>query len=81
MDHRNRSIKNPDSQRHFGCTTDAHLVKCCALFGVGISLYLGDGLKQVVAQSNYEKAEELLTAQDARGSINSSTRRSLRRAC
>jgi hypothetical protein len=66
MDNRNRSIKNPDS-RAISDSQQRALVKACALFGVGISLYLGEGLKQVVSQSNYEKAEELLTAQDASG--------------
>ena len=66
MDNRNRAIKNPDS-RAISDAQQRALVKCCALFGVGISLYLGDGLKQVVAQSNYEKAEQLITAQDSMG--------------
>lgn len=66
MDNRNRSIKNPDS-RAISDAQQRALVKCCALFGVGISLYLGDGLKQVVAESHYEKAEHYLTAQDSMG--------------
>ena len=50
MDNRNRSIKNPDS-RAISDAQQRALVGC-ALFGVGISLYLGDGLKQVVAESH-----------------------------
>jgi hypothetical protein len=66
MDNRNRSIKNPDS-RAISDAQQRALVKCCSLFGVGISLYLGDGLKKVVAESKFDKAEQLLASQDASG--------------
>ena len=65
MDHRNKAIQNPNARD----VSDAQmrcLVKAIAMHGVGIGLYLGD-LKHVVDKSTYEKAEQLLTAQDSMG--------------
>ena len=65
MDHRNKAIQNPNARD----ISDAQMrcfVKSIAMHGVGIGLYLGD-LKHVVAESKFEKAEQLLTAQDASG--------------
>ena len=65
MDHRNKAIQNPNARD----ISDAQMrcfVKAIAMHGVGIGLYLGD-LKHVVDKSTYEKAEQLLTAQDSMG--------------
>jgi hypothetical protein len=65
MDHRNKAITTPNARD----ISDAQMrcfVKAIAMHGVGIGLYLGD-LKHVVSKSTYEKAEELLAAQDASG--------------
>ena len=65
MDHRNKAIQNPNARD----VSDAQMrcfVKAIAMHGVGIGLYLGD-LKHVVDKSTYEKAEQLLTAQDSMG--------------
>ena len=65
MDHRNKAITTPNARD----VSDAQmrcLVKSIAMHGVGIGLYLGD-LKHVVDKSTYEKAEQLLTAQDSMG--------------
>ena len=39
------------------------LVKCIALFGLGIGLYLGD-LKHVVQHTDFEKAQQFIEAGD-----------------
>lgn len=65
MDHRNKAVSNPDS-RLVSDNTMRCLVKTIAMHGIGMGLYLGD-LKHVVAESKFEKAEHLLTAQDASG--------------
>ena len=65
MDHRNKAVSNPDS-RLVSDNTQRCFVKNIAMFGIGIGLYLGD-LKHVVAQSKFEKAEQLIAAQDASG--------------
>ena len=65
MDMRNKAISNPSSRD----ISDAQMrcfVKSIAMHGVGIGLYLGD-LKHVVDRSTYEKAEQLITAQDSMG--------------
>jgi hypothetical protein len=65
MDHRNKAIQSPNARD----ISDAQMrcfVKAIAMHGVGIGLYLGD-LKHVVDKSTYEKAEQLLTAQDSMG--------------
>ena len=65
MDHRNKAVSNPDS-RLVSDNTMRCLVKTIAIHGIGMGLYLGD-LKHVVAQSKFEKAEQLIAAQDASG--------------
>ena len=65
MDNRNRAIANPDA-RAISDAQQGALVKCLSLFGVGIGLYLGK-VKHVIEKSNYEKAEDYLTAQDSMG--------------
>lgn len=65
MDMRNKAIQNPNARD----ISDAQMrcfVKAIAMHGVGIGLYLGD-LKHVVDRSTYEKAEQLITAQDSMG--------------
>jgi len=65
MDHRNKAVQNPNARD----ISDAQMrcfVKAIAMHGVGIGLYLGT-LKHVVDATIYEKAEGLLTAQDAMG--------------
>ena len=63
MCNRNRAIKNPDA-RAISDAQQRALVKCCALFGVGISLYLGEDLKQVVEHTDFEKAQQFIDAGD-----------------
>jgi hypothetical protein len=65
MDHRNKAVSNPDA-RLISDNQMRALVKAIAMTGCGIGLYLGD-LKHVVAQSKFEKAEQLIAAQDASG--------------
>lgn len=65
MDNRNRAIANPDS-RAISDSQQRALVKCLSLYGVGIGLYLGK-VKHVIERSAYEKAEQLITAQDSMG--------------
>ena len=65
MDHRNKAIATPNARD----ISDAQMrcfVKAIAMHGVGIGLYLGD-LKHVVDTTTYEKAEQLITAQDSMG--------------
>ena len=65
MDHRNKAVPNPDA-RLISDNTQRCFVKNIAMFGIGIGLYLGD-LKHVVEESQFDKAEQLLAAQDASG--------------
>jgi hypothetical protein len=65
MDHRNKAVSNPDA-RLISDNQMRALVKAIAMTGCGIGLYLGD-LKHVVAESKFEKAEQLIVAQDASG--------------
>lgn len=65
MDHRNKAVSNPDA-RLISDNTMRCLVKNIAMHGIGMSLYLGD-LKHVVAESKFDKAEQLIGAQDASG--------------
>ena len=65
MDHRNKAVSNPDS-RLVSDNTMRCLVKTIAMHGIGMSLYLGS-LKHVVAESSFDKAEQLIAAQDASG--------------
>ena len=65
MDHRNKAIANPNARD----ISDAQMrcfVKTIAMHGIGIGLYLGD-LKHLVATTDYEKAEQLIAADDAMG--------------
>ena len=65
MDNRNRAIASPNARD----ISDAQMrcfVKAIAMHGVGMGLYLGD-LKHVVAETKFEKAEQLLASQDASG--------------
>ena len=62
---KNQALQNPNSRD----ISDAQMrcfVKAIAMHGVGIGLYLGD-LKHVVNTTIYEKAEQLITAQDSMG--------------
>jgi hypothetical protein len=65
LDHRNKPIASPNSF-DYNSAAQRCLVKNIAMFGVGISLYLGD-VKQVVEASNYEKAQQFISAQDSMG--------------
>ena len=65
MDHRNKAIQNPNARDVSDAQMRA-LVKAIAMHGVGIGLYLGT-LKHVVETTIYEKAEQLITAQDSMG--------------
>ena len=65
MDHRNKAIASPNARD----ISDAQMrcfVKSIAMHGVGMGLYLGD-LKHVVAETKFDKAEQLLASQDASG--------------
>ena len=65
MNHRNQAIQNPNA-RDISDAQMRCLVKCIALFGLGIGLYLGD-LKHVVEHTNFEKAQQLIDAGDFMG--------------
>lgn len=62
MNHRNQAIQNPNA-RDISDAQMRCLVKCIALFGLGIGLYLGD-LKHVVEHTNFEKAQQFIDADD-----------------
>ena len=62
MDNRNRAIQNPNA-RDISDAQMRCLVKCIALFGLGIGLYLGD-LKHVVQHTDFEKAQQFIDAGD-----------------
>ena len=65
MDNRNRAIQNPNA-RDISDAQMRCLVKCIALFGLGIGLYLGD-LKHVVQHTDFEKAQQFIDAGDYMG--------------
>ena len=65
MNHRNQAIQSPNA-RDISDAQMRCLVKCIALFGLGIGLYLGD-LKHVVEHTNFEKAQQLIDAGDFMG--------------
>ena len=65
MNHRNQAIQNPNA-RDISDAQMRCLVKCIALFGLGIGLYLGD-LKHVVQHTNFEKAQQFIDAGDCMG--------------
>ena len=63
LDHRNKPIANPNAF-DFNSAQMRCLVKAIAMHGVGVSLYLG-GMKNVVSESGYERAQALIDAGDA----------------
>ena len=65
LDHRNKPIASPNAF-DFNSAQMRALVKCIAMHGVGIQMYLGD-IKKVVEASNYEKAQQYISAQDSMG--------------
>jgi hypothetical protein len=65
LDHRNKPIANPNAFDYNSAQMRC-LVKAIAMHGVGIGMYLGD-IKQVVEASNYEKAQQYISAQDSMG--------------
>ena len=65
LDHRNKPIASPNAF-DFNSAQMRALVKAIAMHGVGIGMYLGD-IKQVVEASNYEKAQQYISAQDSMG--------------
>lgn len=65
MNHRNQAIQNPNA-RDISDAQMRCLVKCIALFGLGIGLYLGD-LKHVVQHTDFEKAQQFIEAGDYMG--------------
>jgi len=62
LDHRNKPIASPNAFDYNSAQMRC-LVKCIAMHGVGISLYLGD-VKQVVEASDFEKASAFIDAGD-----------------
>ena len=62
LDHRNKPLASPNAF-DFNSAQMRALVKAIAMHGVGIGMYLGD-IKQVVEASNYEKAQQYISAQD-----------------
>jgi hypothetical protein len=65
LDMRNKPISSPNSFQ-YNSAAQRCLTKNIAMFGVGISLYLGE-VKQVLNESNYEKACGYISAQDSMG--------------
>ena len=65
LDHRNKPLASPNAFDYNSAQMRC-LVKCIAMHGVGISLYLGD-VSKVVEASNYEKAQQYISAQDSMG--------------
>ena len=65
LDHRNKPLASPNAF-DFNSAQMRALVKAIAMHGVGIGMYLGD-IKQVVEASNYEKAQQYISAQDSMG--------------
>jgi hypothetical protein len=63
LDHRNKPLANPNAFDYNSAQMRC-LVKCIAMHGIGISLYLGD-MKSVVTESGYERAQALIDAGDA----------------
>ena len=65
MCNRMKAIQNP-SARDISDAQMRCLVKCIALFGLGIGLYLGD-LKHVVQHTDFEKAQQFIDVGDYMG--------------
>ena len=62
MNHKNAAIPNPNS-RDISDAQQRALVKCLALFGVGISLYLGK-VKHVIDESPFDVVSRLIDSGD-----------------
>ena len=60
MNHKNAAIPNPNS-RDISDAQQRALVKCLALYGVGISLYLGK-VKHVIEESPFDVVSRLIDA-------------------
>ena len=65
LDHRNKPIASPNAFDYNSAQMRC-LVKCIAMHGVWIGLYLGE-VKTVLNESNYEKACGYISAQDSMG--------------
>ena len=65
LDHRNKPIASPNAF-DFNSAQLRALVKAIGMHGVGIGLYLG-GVKTVLNESNFEKAQQYISAQDSMG--------------
>ena len=63
LDHRNKPIANPNAF-DFNSAQMRCLVKCIAMHGIGISLYLGD-MANVVKETDFEKAKGIAEAGDS----------------
>ncbi len=63
MDHRNNAIPGPDA-RKVSDTKMRCLVKCLALFGLGLYVYAGEDLPQAEVESIKAKANKLQVAAD-----------------
>lgn len=63
MDHRNNAIPNPDA-RKISDTKMRCLVKCLALFGLGLYIYAGEDLPQAEVQSVQQATEKLRKVAD-----------------
>jgi len=74
MDHRNNSIQCPTS-RHVSDARMRCLVKCLALFGLGLYIYQGEDLPRQNDQSNLMGAIQTLMAQDSIESLTSEFKR------
>lgn len=68
MDHRNNSIKNPDS-RKISDTRMRCLTKCMALFGLGHYIYAGEDIPDPELADALEKAEYKLLVEEHKASI------------
>ena len=71
MDHRNHAIANP-SARQISDTTMRCLVKCIAMFGLGLYIYAGEDIPTAAAQAaeQAEQAAKQAAAQAAEQPVN-----------
>jgi hypothetical protein len=65
LDHRNKPIASPNSF-DFNTAQQRCLTKNIAMHGVGIDLFHGDKIN-ITEASNYEKAQQYISAQDSMG--------------
>jgi hypothetical protein len=65
LDHRNKPIANPNAF-DFNTAQQRCLTKNIAMHGVGIDLFHGDKIN-ITEASNYEKAQQYISAQDSMG--------------